>query len=305
MFSPGDGFVFGKKGGSFTNTYNLNNSIPESYNSYSLNYGWEYNVSNSGYVLKADVEITSTSGKVIYENQIQYNESSGFVKKDYSYQLVSGEQLSGLKLTFSTNANDKTSNWSGPNVRNIYAEMVYEKDLCSIDPLSSRECGGYSRALINRMCSINPQSSPDCVGYKLQIPEQYSPIATTQDLQNYTVAAPVLLTPTLQKTEYSSVPNQQPSGSGLRTNSTTKTNLRVDIQKKIEIDPQTQIMQEIQGGGPKIETYTNMNIIDAPFYRPRDIYKNVVIPDNVRTQRQLTQRSNISHGRMVDEQYRR
>ena len=305
MFSPGNGFVFGKKGGSFTNTYNLNGNIPESYSTYSLNYGWEYSVPSSEYVLKADVEITSTSGKIIYENQIQYNESSGFTKKDYSYQLVSGEQLSGLKITFSSNAIDKGSNWSGPYVRNIYADMIYEKDLCSIDPLSSRECGGYSRAIVNRICSVNPQSSPDCPGYKLQIQEQNSPIATTQDLQSYTVAAPVMLTPTLQKAEYSSVPNQQLSGSGLRTNSTTRSNLRVDLQKRTEMDPQTQIMQDIQAGGPKIESYTKISLIDAPFYRPKEIYKNVVIPDNVRIQRQLTQRSNISHERMIDGQYRR
>jgi hypothetical protein len=56
---------------------------------------------------------------------------------------------------------------------------------------------------------------------------------------------------------------------------------------------------------PGFDAYQNAVIPDAQFYQSRDIYRGVVIRDNARAQRALSQRSDRLHQEMIDEQYRR
>ena len=305
-FSPGDGFVFGRRGGSFSNSFNLNRPSPESYSPSAINYGWEYSNPNDAYSLKAEVLITSNTGNIIYKDEITYSNTSSFVQENYTYKIDSAEQPGGLKITFSANSANTKEVWSGPNVRNIYSEIQYELSSCTIDPLSSTTCPGYSQALIDKLCEINPRS---CPGYSISLSPEISPLPDegyaeiTKSLENPSIT----LTQTTE-TKKNEVVNQTIQGNGLRINpptQNTRTQIRIPQQSnKNEVDPQTERMDEIQQGGANISAYTSAVIKDSQFYRPREIYKNIVIPDNVRVQRQLTQRSNISHGRMVDEQYR-
>lgn len=309
-FSPGDGFVFGRNGGSFGNTYNFNSRLtnpPEGYSPYTINYGWEYSVPSKEYVLKGDVAITSNSGEVVYQDKVEYGATSGFVKEEFSYEIASPEQLKSLSISFSSNAGTTSGNWSGPTVRGIYAEVSYEVSSCLNDPLSSPECSGYARAVVDRLCAVSPQTSPDCPGYRVEVPAEVAPMPVMVQDQAYTVEPSVALTQQAKKPETQQTASVQVQGRGLRVNNITSSGVttRTETQSGGEQDPQTEAVREMQQGGPNIQAYTSAKLIDAPFYRPREIYKNVVIPDNVRTQRQLTQRSNISHGRMVDEQYRR
>lgn len=305
-FSQGDGFIFGRRGGSFSNSFNLNRPSPESYSPSAINYGWEYSNPNSEYGLKAEVSITSSGGNIIYKDEIVYGNSSTFVQENYTYQIDSSEQPNGLKITFSTNSANTKEVWSGPNVRNIYAEIKYELSSCTIDPLSSPTCEGYSKALIDKLCEINPRN---CPGYSIPLTPEISPLPD----ESYTEITKSLENPSITLTQTSEakkneVVNQTVQGSGLKINpppQNSRTQIRVPQQSnKTEIDPQTERMAEMQQGGANLSAYTSAVITDSQFYRPREIYKNVIIPDNVRAQRQLTQRSNISHGRMVDEQYR-
>jgi hypothetical protein len=55
---------------------------------------------------------------------------------------------------------------------------------------------------------------------------------------------------------------------------------------------------------PGFDAYQNAVIPDTQFYQPRDIYRGVVIRDNDRAQRALSQRSDRLHREMIDEQYR-
>lgn len=299
-FSPGDGFTFGKRGGSFTNTFVFNNTQ----NISAINYGWEYNNLNSNYVLKASVSIADAKGATVYNNEYTYTEVTDYVKKDYKYNLTNNHDLTGLKITFSSKEINDKGNWNGPNIRNIYTNLIQEQNKCDVDVLSSASCKGYTRALSQKLCDMNPQSSPDCIGYKLVMPATTSPIPDS--IQSDFVKS-------LTNPLYMLIPSN--TKTGINTQAQTQTNNTREVRRTIALtnirtntnvsDPQTEKLAEMQATGPDMKAYTNIVLTDAAFYKPREIYRNVRIEDNARAQRQLTQRSNISHGRMVDEQYRR
>lgn len=304
-FSPGNGFVFGRGGGSFDNTFKLNNisnqpgHIPQA-----LNYGWEQRLSNDSHVLNANVTLTNNRGSIVYNETFTYRGEYGVNKKEYTYSLanISANDLEGLKITFTTNSSNTLQNWMGPEIKNLYANVILEQDRCSIDPSSSPSCSGYNKAQINKLCEVNQQLSPMCAGYRFNIPSASSPINDTLQVDMFNnINSPssmlmpytkpnVVVTP-VQKTENKTTPGNKSTNA---------------LQRKTqEKDAQGEKLSDMQSTGPDISLYTKTGLIDAPFYRTREIYKNVIVQDNARAQRQLTQRSNISHGRMVDEQYRR
>lgn len=298
-FSPGDGFTFGKKGGAFTNTFLFTNMSNVSV----INYGWEYSNSSQNYSLNANVSITDNKGIIVYNKEYTYTGITDYVKKEYTYNLSNSYELSGLKVIFSSNEVGEEGNWNGPNVRNIYTNIIQEQNKCDVDVLSSASCKGYTRALVQKLCDVNPQSSPDCVGYRSVTPATSSPIPDS--IQTDFVKS-------LTNPLYMLIPANK---TGVNTQQTQTNNVR-EVRRAAAVtsavrtstnvsDPQTEKLAEMQAGAPNISAYTNAVLVDAAFYKPREIYRNVRIQDNARAQRQLTQRSNISHGRMVDEQYRR
>lgn len=304
-FSPGDGFVFGKQGGTFTNTFKLlqstsisNNLIPQT-----LQYGWEQKSTNSNYILNADVTLTDTQGKEIFNNSYKYYGEYDLTKKEYTYSLtnINTNQLEGLKITFTTNRAELIQNWSGPEIKNIFANITYQQNKCSIDPGSDPSCEGYSKVQLNRVCDINPQLSAMCPGYKITNLSTTSPVP---DLL-YTEMNTISNNPAYMLLPYTK-PNNivRPVQKADNENNNKKSTITTRVNNAVK-DPQTEKIQDMQSSGPDISVYTKETLKDAPFYRQREIYKNVVIQDNARAQRQLTQRSNMSHGRMVDEQYRK
>lgn len=303
-FSPGDGFVFGKQGGTFTNTFRLlqSTSIPNNLIPQALQYGWEQKSTNSNYILNADVTLTDAQGKEIFSNSYKYYGEYDITKKEYNYSLtnININQLNGLKVTFTSNKANVNQNWSGPEIRNIFANIVYEENKCNVDPSSNPSCSGYNRAQVSKLCEINPQISISCPNYKPVIASTNT--TTNEGLQ-------VNMNSITSTTSYTLVPYIKPTDivkpiqkTDNNTSNKNTQNLNRNLKEK---DPQTEKLQEMQSSGPDINTYANMSLKDVPFYRQREIYRNVIIPDNARAQRQLTQRSNISHGRMVDEQYRK
>ena len=56
---------------------------------------------------------------------------------------------------------------------------------------------------------------------------------------------------------------------------------------------------------PGFEAYQNNSILDAQFYKSKDIYSNQQNVDNRNAQRLLSGASDIRHQQMMEEQYRR
>jgi hypothetical protein len=54
---------------------------------------------------------------------------------------------------------------------------------------------------------------------------------------------------------------------------------------------------------PGYELYS-MGIKDAPFYPPKEVYKNQRVVDNARVQRFMNAKSDSVHQQMVDQQYK-
>jgi hypothetical protein len=300
-FSPGNGFSFGKRGGSFTNTFlfsTIGNNVS------AVNYGWEYSNSNPNYVLNSNVTITDNKGVIVYSKEYTYPGVTEYVKKDYTYNLSSNYELSGLKVIFTSNEVNDKSNWAGPNVRNIYTNVIYEENKCDVDVLSSASCKGYTRALVQKACDVSPQSSPECDGYRFTLPATTSPITDsiqTDFVKSLTNPLYMLIPSTGNKTGINTEPQKQNNN----VREVRRNIVAAVVRNTNASDPQTEKLADMQSGAPNISAYTNSVISDAAFYKPREIYRNVRIQDNATAQRQLTQRSNISHGRMVDEQYRR
>ena len=54
---------------------------------------------------------------------------------------------------------------------------------------------------------------------------------------------------------------------------------------------------------PGFNAYTNIQLRDAPFYPEKEIYRGQVNVDNVRAQRLLNGASDMTHQRMIEQQY--
>jgi hypothetical protein len=306
-FSPGDGFTFGKQGGAVTNTFQLIETIqssPKNTIPTLLNYGWQINSNSESSILNVQVSLTNKNGLNIYQNNYTYQGLSNNTNKDYSVNLTSitPDQINGLRIYFSSNQEDSPRNWPGYRVSNMYTNIRFDVDECAVDVLSSNNCKGYSKALVQRLCSINSQLSPECPGYRIIIPSLTSPIPDTlqSDVMNSLINPLYMLIPNSNSNKPEPVNKQSAQLS--RENKSSRTTA---TRKNNDPDPQGEKLQDMQSNGPDISAYSKTTLKDAPFYAPREIYRNVRITDNIRAERVLTQRSNISHGRMVDEQYRR
>lgn len=62
-------------------------------------------------------------------------------------------------------------------------------------------------------------------------------------------------------------------------------------------------MAAVAAQPPGFELYSN-GLRDAPFYPPREIYRNQRVVDNQRAERALNQRSDQLHNQMIEQQYR-
>lgn len=197
--------------------------------------------------------------------------------------------------------------------------------------------------LQQQACQANPQINPQCPGYessaaKTQVYEsatviyqdpvaEASEVQVTSDLVVNSVIRPDkkittesvtstgfdlgtgLIIPGLRLPLPHSKKNRQDQQ---ETNALTmKNNKQVNArgtQSRITVNPETQqqnsVIEQI-ANVPGFDAYSDAAIPDAAFYPTRDIYRGVVIRDNARAQRALSQRSDRLHQEMIDEQYRR
>jgi hypothetical protein len=199
----------------------------------------------------------------------------------------------------------------------------------------------YRDLLFANSCRANPQSSPQCPGYRA--PEVETRIASNTTMpsvvavqEDPVVAAtqvavindPVVnqvVASTASTTNNNQQTRSEPLGQGLqvpglslsRPLSVTANRINRDqarqqalqtvnrAQSAVLSNEQRQQQDAISqmANVPGFDAYQAAQIPDAAFYAPRDIYRGVVIRDNARAHRALSQRSDAVHRQMVDQQY--
>jgi hypothetical protein len=203
-------------------------------------------------------------------------------------------------------------------------QQAYLTQQCAANPLFNPQCTGYEEAMktkiFNDTCSANPQNSTQCPGYvlKVELPEALpsDPIKDTiPKLVDDSVVENVLTSKidTPQTVEIPKPPKsrEEAKKQARETKKTeeTKKTPQVSVarsqQANVQKGPQEQTVQSIQDAGPDISTYTVVKLPDIPFYPTTEIYSSSRIRDNERALRLMNQRSDITHRRMVDEQYQR
>jgi hypothetical protein len=203
-------------------------------------------------------------------------------------------------------------------------QQAYLNQQCSTNPLFNPQCTGYEEAMKNKIfndtCSANPQNSTQCPGYvlKVELPEAL-PSDPIKDTMPKVINDPVIETVLTTKTETESVVEiPKPPKSREEAKKQAKETKKVEETKKtpqvsvarsqqvnVPKGPQEQVVQSIQDAGPDISTYTVVQLPDIPFYPTTEIYTSSRIRDNERALRMMNQRSDTTHGRMVDEQYQK
>jgi len=222
-------------------------------------------------------------------------------------------------------------------------QQAYLTQQCNLTQLYSPQCPGYQAAYQAQVqanaCKAAPQSSPQCPGYQppAAIPAATTVLVQTAPVQQDAVAAatevPVVADPVVNQvlattqSNSSTAAKAEPLGQGLQIPgfSPTRPGIstgaprareqarqqafatvnRAQTQTLTNEQKQQQETLDQIANVPGFSAYQSATIPDAPFYQTRDIYRGVVIRDNARAQRALSQRSDRLHREMVDEQYSR
>ena len=215
-----------------------------------------------------------------------------------------------------------------PGYQVAYQEKL-RNDACRANPQSSPSCPGYTVAssspvivTVSTTTAVQPQ---DPVAAATETPLTADPIV------NQALAA-TRETASSAPANTANANNAQPLGTGItvpgmrlqpptNTRSTNSAGGSRDNRSRaaavarsattageaVARDAQTQQQDAAMAqmaNVPGFDTYQSARIADAPFYQPRDIYRGVVIRDNARAQRALSQRSDRLHQEMINEQYR-
>ena len=214
-------------------------------------------------------------------------------------------------------------------------EAAFLAQQCSLNTLYNPLCPGYAGAyqqkVFNDACSANPQSSPKCPNYKAPEVAETPTIATpAQEVAGAPSQVAVVSDPFVNQTisppSEQTIRNREPLGQGLLvpgfntsapqqpSRATARETARRDaVQSGTRAQQETlsnEQRQQIEtltkiASVPGFDAYQTTVIPDAPFYQARDIYRGVIIRDNVRAQRALSQRSDRIHQEMINEQYRK
>lgn len=222
-------------------------------------------------------------------------------------------------------------------------QQAFLTQQCDANPLYNINCVGYAEAykakLFADSCQANPQINIQCPGYKTpsttMVQTASTPVAVVQDPIKSISETPLVSDPVVNQTlvNNSGNTNNQPQsnttpsslGTGIsvpglsitpnRSTSTSsrarETAVRSSLQTasraeqvvKSEQDKQQDAAMASLGSVPGFDAYQSAKLPDAVFYPTKEIYKNVVLSDNVRAQRQLNQRSDRLHKEMIDSQY--
>ena len=210
-----------------------------------------------------------------------------------------------------------------PGYQSAYQAQL-QANVCRANPQNSPQCPGYiapqAIAVVNTVSnstSIQVSTPVDPVAAATETPLVSDPVVN-QTLTNNNLSS----TNSVVRDSVTSS-NTTSLGSGLRV---PGFNLQ-PVSRAATVRQQTIASARSLGGGspptardsqtqqqdaalaemasvPGFDAYQNVQLPDAQFYQPRDIYRGVVIRDNARAQRALSQRSDRLHQEMINEQYR-
>lgn len=188
------GFTAGNPSGAFTFSYtagfvtqiiplaNVFNELNLPIQVTGLRYGWSYSIwcnnSIGGYCenpkgpvdsLTAGVTLYGKNDAEIYKKSHTYNTYN----PDWQYENVTVKfnksydttELNRLVFTFAGKDEGYWAGFYGPRITAVHARMIYQPNVCSVDPSLDVTCPGYTQAIFSKQCITNPLSSPQCPGY--------------------------------------------------------------------------------------------------------------------------------------------
>lgn len=202
-------------------------------------------------------------------------------------------------------------------------QQAYLQQQCVLNALYSTQCTGYQQALTEKnltaVCDTNPQASTQCAGYVLKV----ETVVTTDPVRELTpklvedaTVQGVLDTTTQAK---QTIELQEPprtreqaikqatqakkpaANTEARTNTPSRTSVVTRDQPSIPVTASETTFQDYTQAN--LTEYMRVELPDAAFYAAKQIYTTSTIKDNPRTLRQLSNRSQQLHRRLVDEQY--
>ena len=207
-----------------------------------------------------------------------------------------------------------------PGYEQAYRDLLFANS-CRANPQSSPQCPGYRAPEVeSRIASSTPTPSivtvnEDPIIAATQVAVINDPVAnqvvnstanaTTNNTNPQTKAEPLgqgLQVPGLSLSRPISVTPIRPNRDQVRQQA-LQTASRAESAVISNEQRQQQDAINQMGNVPGFDAYQAARIPDAAFYAPRDIYRGVVIRDNARAQRALSQRSDALHRQMVDQQY--
>ena len=202
-------------------------------------------------------------------------------------------------------------------------EQAFLQQQCGISALWSTQCAGYAEALqaknFAQACNTNPQSSPQCAGYVLVVQTQPVVADPVREVfpklvEDSTVQAALDATQIKQTIELQEPPRtreqaikqatqaKKPEANAeARTGTQSRGSALAREQPSIPVTASETTFQDYTQAN--LTQYMRVELPDAAFYVSRQIYTTNTIQDNPRTLRQLSNRSQQLHRRLVDEQY--
>lgn len=203
-------------------------------------------------------------------------------------------------------------------------EQAFQQQQCALNTLWSTQCAGYAEALQAKnfadACNTNPQSSPQCTGYVLVVEVQ--PAVSTDPVrealpklvEDATVQSALDATQVKQTIELQEPPRTREQAikqatqakkpvatTEARTNTPSRTSVVTRDQPSLPVTASETTFQDYTQAN--LTQYMQVQLPDAAFYAAKQIYTTNTIKDNPRTLRQLSNRSQQLHRRLVDEQY--
>lgn len=105
-----------------------------------------------------NVSITSSTGTTLYSVNRTYTNS--YNTTSYQYLFSNSRAIGTLgNFNFTATTNDAAY------VGDVWSKAVYTPDPCSVDPLSSTSCPGYTAAYFTQQCTISALYNTACPGY--------------------------------------------------------------------------------------------------------------------------------------------
>ena len=171
-------FMFGYTQATIAYNYALSTALKNSGMSWlGYNYSWEYlNQGETKGTLSANVTFTGINGTSLHSKNWTLGNTGN------NFETISGTEvftnplaaanISSFGLSFTGKDDKFWAGYYGPQVRNPSITVNYTFDACSINPLSSPTCAGYTDALKTQQCTANPLYDPTCSGYAVAFKTQ-------------------------------------------------------------------------------------------------------------------------------------